>query len=46
MIATIGFLVDPAATMVNATGDTCSALMISRLVEGKNWFAKANVTNL
>ena len=46
IIATIGFLVDPAATMVNATGDTCSALMISRLVEGKNWFAKANVTNL
>ena len=28
IIATIGFLVDPAATMVNATGDTCSALMI------------------
>lgn len=41
IIATIGFLVDPAATMVNATGDTCSALMISRLVEGKDWFAKA-----
>ncbi|MDO4560771.1 MAG: dicarboxylate/amino acid:cation symporter [bacterium] len=41
IIATIGFLVDPAATMVNATGDTCSALIISRLVEGKEWFAKA-----
>ena len=41
IIATIGFLVDPAATMVNATGDTCSALIISRLVEGKDWFAKA-----
>lgn len=41
IIATIGFLVDPAATMVNATGDTCSALMISRLVEGKDWFVKA-----
>ena len=46
IIATIGFLVDPAATMVNATGDTCSALIITRLVEGKNWFAKAKVTNL
>ena len=46
IIATIGFLVDPAATMVNATGDTCSALIISRLVEGKDWFAKAKVTDL
>ncbi|MDO5562812.1 MAG: dicarboxylate/amino acid:cation symporter [Synergistaceae bacterium] len=41
IIATIGFLVDPAATMVNATGDTCSALLISRFVEGKDWFEKA-----
>ncbi len=41
IIATIGFLVDPAATMVNATGDTCSALLISRMVEGKDWFMKA-----
>ncbi len=41
IVATIGFLVDPAATMVNATGDTCSALLISRIVEGKGWFQKA-----
>ena len=40
IIATIGFLVDPAATMVNATGDTCSALIITRLVEGKDGFKK------
>lgn len=38
IIATIGFLIDPAATMVNATGDTCSAMMVARLVEGKGWF--------
>ena len=41
IIATIGFLVDPAATMVNASGDTCSALLITRMVEGKNWFDRA-----
>lgn len=41
IIATIGFLVDPAATMVNATGDTCSAMLVSRMVEGKDWFEKA-----
>lgn len=40
IIATIGFLVDPAATMVNATGDTCSAMLVTRLVEGKDWFDK------
>ncbi len=38
IIATLGFLVDPAATMVNASGDTCSAMLVSRMVEGKNWF--------
>ncbi len=43
IIATIGFLVDPAATMVNATGDTCSAMIVSRLVEGKDWFEKAEI---
>ena len=47
IIATIGFLVDPAATMVNATGDTCSALLVSRMIEGKGWFKKAQdaITN-
>lgn len=37
IIATIGFLVDPPATCINATGDTISAMMVTRLVEGKNW---------
>ena len=40
IIATLGFLVDPAATMVNATGDTCSAMLVARLVEGRDWFVK------
>ncbi|MCF0247400.1 MAG: dicarboxylate/amino acid:cation symporter [Synergistes sp.] len=46
IIATVGFLVDSATTMVNATGDTCSALMITRLIEGKDWFSKAQITKL
>lgn len=29
IIATMGFLVDPAATMVNATGDTASVMLRS-----------------
>ncbi len=37
MIAAIGFLVDPPATMVNATGDSLASMMVTRLTEGKNW---------
>lgn len=37
LIATIGFLVDPAATCLNASGDAIASMMIARLVEGKNW---------
>lgn len=40
MIATIGFLVDAPATMVNAAGDTIASMIVSRLVEGKNWLNK------
>ena len=37
IIATIGFLVDPAATCLNATGDTIAAMIITKFVEGKSW---------
>lgn len=33
----IGTLVDPLATLLNATGDTVSAMMTTRIVKGKNW---------
>jgi Na+/H+-dicarboxylate symporter len=38
----IGTLVDPIATLVNATGDTVSAMLVTRLVEGKNWLKSAD----
>jgi Na+/H+-dicarboxylate symporter len=34
MIATI---IDPPATMLNVVGDTVSSMMVSRIVDGKNW---------
>lgn len=37
LIATIGFLVDPMATCLNASGDTIASMMVARVVEGKNW---------
>lgn len=40
IIATIGYLVDPPATMINATGDTVAAMLVARIVEGKDWISK------
>ena len=40
IIATIGYLVDPPATMINATGDTVAAMLVTRMVEGKDWIKK------
>lgn len=37
VIATIGFLVDPPATMINSSGDTVASMLVARVVEGKNW---------
>ncbi|WP_443945232.1 dicarboxylate/amino acid:cation symporter [Pedobacter sp. AW1-32] len=36
----IGTLVDPMATLLNATGDNVCAMLIARFVEGKNWMLK------
>ena len=35
LIATLGFLFDPAATCLNASGDAIASMMIARMVEGK-----------
>lgn len=40
IIATIGYLVDPPATMINASGDTIASMLITRFVEGKEWINK------
>ena len=40
IIATIGYLVDPFATMINASGDTMASMLVTRAVEGKDWIKK------
>ncbi|WMJ77700.1 MULTISPECIES: dicarboxylate/amino acid:cation symporter [unclassified Sedimentibacter] len=40
IIATIGFLVDPPATCLNATGDTVASMIVTRMIEGKDWMEK------
>jgi Na+/H+-dicarboxylate symporter len=37
----IGTLVDPLATLLNATGDNVTAMLITRLLEGKNWLKQS-----
>lgn len=41
IIAVISTIIDAPATLLNSTGNTVSAMMVSRLVEGKNWLQKA-----
>lgn len=40
IIATIGFLVDPPATCLNASGDAVASMMVTRIIEGKDWMKK------
>lgn len=41
ILVTIGNLVDPPATMINAAGDYVVSFIVSRFVDGKNWLEKA-----
>ena len=37
IIATIGWIVDPPATTLNVVGEITSSMLITRIIEGKNW---------
>jgi Na+/H+-dicarboxylate symporter len=41
VLAVLGTLVDPPATMVNSTGDTVCGMLITRILEGPAWMRKA-----
>lgn len=43
MISAIGVVVDPPATMVNATGDTVASMLVTRQLEGEDWMEKVHV---
>jgi Na+/H+-dicarboxylate symporter len=40
----IGTLIDPVATLLNATGDTAAAMLVSRFADGKSWFKPTQAT--
>ena len=44
IIATIGWLIDPPATCLNVCGDVSSSMLVTKLVEGKNWLSKKHET--
>lgn len=39
LIATIGWLIDPPATMLNVVGDTASSMLVTKKIDGKNWLS-------
>ncbi|MFB6466312.1 dicarboxylate/amino acid:cation symporter [Cytobacillus sp. Hz8] len=41
IIAVISTIIDAPATLLNSTGNTVSAMMVTRFVEGKNWIKKS-----
>jgi Na+/H+-dicarboxylate symporter len=41
LISMVGTLVDPPATMVNATGDNVASMLVARVVDGKGWQDRA-----
>ena len=40
IISMIGTLVDPPATMVNATGDNICCMLVARILGGKDWMSR------
>ena len=41
LVAVISTIIDAPATLLNSTGNTVCAMMVTRLVEGKDWLKKA-----
>jgi Na+/H+-dicarboxylate symporter len=41
IIAVISTIIDAPATLLNSTGNTVCAMLVTRLVEGKNWISNA-----
>ncbi len=40
ILTIIATIIDPPATMLNAVGDTVSSMLVSRIVDGKEWMKK------
>lgn len=44
ILTIIATIIDPPATMLNVVGDSASSMLISRIVDGKHWMKKRNLS--
>ena len=42
ILTIIATIIDPPATMLNVVGDTVSSMMVTRVVDGKDWITKTD----
>ena len=40
VLTIIATIIDPPATMLNVVGDSASSMLVTRIVDGKNWLNK------
>lgn len=40
ILTIVATIIDPPATLLNVVGDTSSSMLVSRMVDGKNWLKK------
>ena len=45
ILTIIATIIDPQATMLNVVGDTVSSMMVTRIVDGKDWLEKGKENN-
>ena len=45
ILTIIATIIDPPATLLNVVGDTSSSMLVSRVVDGKNWMNKKTNKN-
>lgn len=45
ILTIIATIIDPPATMLNVVGDSSSSMLVSRIVDGKNWLNKKEEVN-
>lgn len=43
IISTIGIIIDAPATLLNVVGNIPSSMLITRFIEGKNWFKRKEI---
>ena len=43
MLTIIAAIIDPPATMLNVVGDSASSMLVTRIIDGRNWLKKKSI---